>query len=181
MNRLYTDSYVFIGKGGTIPNDECKARLRRFEAFESVSDDLVEVILDPASVVEVFKNDWSYDLEYYSDNLDKHREIWDMLRCPDHMSCWLYKNIPMVLVEPYVSDESLQEYLDTQGLAAYLVPINISPYCGNWGPNKGSLPHTRSILYTKATHKRYLEELASLIESAAELQPDWNWLEGGKW
>jgi hypothetical protein len=180
MNLSYIDRFIRIGDGGSIPTDECMARLRRFEAFMSVSVDLVEVILDPSSVVEVFKNDYSYGVEHYSDNLDKHREIWEMIPHCGRVTAFLYKGIPIVMAEIYMSASGLQEYLNVSGLAAYLVPINISPYCGSWNPNKGALPGTQSFLYTKVIHKSYLGELAALIEKAAKLQPDWNSLEGGR-
>ena len=137
-------------------SDEAIARYRRFNAFINASG-LVEEHRIPSF---------------------KHRRIEKMiLPARDHISYYWFGGIgriPFVLTEPY----SLKDF-EIKGVRCFRLPWRISPYGGTsfntpFTTKSGLLMATRSLLFVREIHSKYLVEVSEQLMTGVEKLPFWN-------
>jgi hypothetical protein len=131
------------------PYDETISRDRRLTLFEDKSG-LREIPMDQASHI--------LDLVPKEDQ--------------DHVSSWTDGKTLFVMTEPYRSSLA-----PAPGLSRIKIPIDISPYCGAWNPDKGAAPGTTSWLYVESKYAQLLFRIADALNCAAHESPPWNWVE----
>jgi hypothetical protein len=95
----------------------------------------------------------------------------------DHMSFWKSsRGTPFILNEPYVVDVDYEVTLAAVGLVAIELPVNLSPYCGQWDPKPNALPGTRSFLICDGNNSDELRDIDRRLELETLL--NWNSLKG---
>lgn len=151
---------------GDIPEEF--ARKRRYRLFLAASG---------MEEVRLLRSD------FYCWNSPKHGRIYDTINDStegwlDHVSAWVLGNTCVLLIEAY--HHNTPEHYQHDQLHCRAVPLEVSPYCGGWDSEKGSLPGSRSVLVTTSLKARHLDQIYENLKDVAASSPEWNYVGGGQ-